>query len=444
MDIAAIGRTDQLADNLVSDRPDLQGIRRRRDDSWGNVIRRSRRDFGYVVGAFVISVLGFVVSLPIFAVGAALSWAVVGLFILLGALIVAGGFARFHRNLLAVMGYQLSDPIYPVGGKGVRGRLRRLGHAQSWRDLLHVLISLVLSLLTFPLAVTWVSIALGGVTYWFWSRYLPEHPGLATLLGFPGVLVDIVTNTVIGVIFVMTAPFILRGLVSLHGGLAHGVLVDQKSELRQQVTELTVSRAAAGDAELHTLRKLERDLHDGPQQRLVRLGMDISSAQRRLTSDPARADVILQEAFRQSQEALAEIRTLSRGIAPPILTERGLQAAITALASRGTVPTTVDVPLVQLSEATQNAAYFVIAESLANMEKHSHATSCTVEIRLAGERAVLTITDDGVGGAAVSKGHGLAGLLDRLSGVDGLLTVTSPVGGPTRVTATVPVRPRLA
>ena len=407
-----------------------------------NLVRRTARDFGYVVGAFSISLFGFLISLPIFAVGVGLSWAVVGLFILVGALSVAGGFARFHRSLLAVAGYSLSHPIYPVGRRGLRGRLRRLGHAQSWRDLLHVLISLVLSLATLPLAVGWVATGAGGVTYWFWSRYLPDdRSGLAHLLGFPGLLVDVVTNTVIGVAFVLTAPFLMHGLVALHAGIAHGVLVDQKSELRQQVSDLTVSRAAAGDAELHTLRKLERDLHDGPQQRLVRLGMDITSAQRRLATDPAKANDILNEAFRQSQEALAEIRTLSRGIAPPILTERGLHAAITALASRATIPTTVDVPEVQLSEATQNAAYFVIAESLANMEKHSHADSCAVEVRLADDLAVLRIRDDGIGGASVSKGHGLAGLLDRLSGVDGTLTVSSPLGGPTLVTATVPVRP---
>ena len=441
VNIATLGLPDRLPARAVEAAGEGLPLVRPRDDSWRALVRRTGRDFGYVVGAFLISLFGFGVSLPIFAVGAALSWAVVGLFILVGALIVAGGFARFHRSLLTTAGYTLTQPLYPVGRTGMRGRLRRLGHAQSWRDLLHVLIGFVVSLLTFPLALAWMAVGTGGVTYWFWSRYLPDNRhGLAYLLGYPGALVDVVTNTVIGVAFLVTAPFILHGLVTLHGGIAHGVLVDQKSELRQQVSDLTVSRAAAGDAELHTLRKLERDLHDGPQQRLVRLGMDITSAQRRLSSDPARANDILNEAFRQSQEALAEIRTLSRGIAPPILTERGLHAAITALASRGTVPTTVDAPPVQLTEATQNAAYFVIAESLANMEKHSHATKCTVDVRLVGEEAVLTISDDGVGGAAVSKGHGLAGLLDRLSGVDGTLTVSSPMGGPTRVTATVPVR----
>lgn len=412
----------------------------RRGSSLSALVRRTGRDLRYVVGTFFVSFFGFLICLPIFVVGTALSWAVVGLFILVGALIVAGGFARFHRTLLATTGDLLPRPIYPVGRKGVRGRLRRLGHAQSWRDLLHVLITFVLSLVTFPLGVAWFAAGPAGLTYWFWSRSLPDRElGLASLLGFPGQLVDVLTNTTVGALFLVSTPLVLRALVGLHGGVAHGVLVDQNAELRQQVTELTESRAAAGDAELHTLRKLERDLHDGPQQRLVRLGMDITSAQRRLATDPVKANEILDEAFQQSQEALAEIRTLSRGIAPPILTERGLQAAITALASRGTVPTTVDVAQVRLSEATQNTVYFVTAESLANMEKHSHAKKCSVELSVSEAVVAISVYDDGLGGAAVAKGHGLAGLADRLAGVDGALTVSSPAGGPTRITATIPV-----
>jgi uncharacterized membrane protein len=136
--------------------------------------------------------------------------------------------------------------------------------------------------------------------------------------------------------------------------------------------------------------------------------------------------------------ALAEIRTLSRGIAPPILAEQGLEAAITALAARGSIRTSVEVEDVQLSDAAQNAAYFVVAEALANMEKHSQARSASIEVRRVGALAVINITDDGIGGASPAKGHGLSGLVDRLAGVDGTLTVSSPSGGPTVLTATIP------
>ena len=141
------------------------------------------------------------------------------------------------------------------------------------------------------------------------------------------------------------------------------------------MSELTQSRTAAGEAEVHTLRRLERDLHDGPQQRLVRLGMDISAAQRRIDDDPVRARALLDEALQQSQDALAEIRTLSRGIAPPILAEQGLRGGRhRAGRPRHRTDTSVDVePMSRCPTLGQNAAYFVVAEALANLEKHSRA-----------------------------------------------------------------------
>ena len=343
------------------------------------------------------------------------------------------------RELLGYAGTALPAPVYPAVGPGVMGKLRRLGSAQGWRDLLHVLIGFVLSTITFSIAVTWAVGGPGGLTYWFWSQWLPEgDTGLPALLGYPGRFADITFYTVLGVLLVATTPIVLRGLVGLHTAVARALLVDERSALRAQVSQLTESRSAAGEAEVHTLRRLERDLHDGPQQRLVRLGMDISAAQRRLDDDPTRARALLDEAWQQSQDALAEIRTLSRGIAPPILTEQGLEAAVTALAARGSVPTSVDVEPVALSDAGLNAAYFVVAEALANLEKHSQATSASVEVRSLGALAVINVTDDGVGGASLARGHGMAGLADRLHGVDGTLTVSSPAGGPTQLTATLP------
>jgi signal transduction histidine kinase len=412
------------------------------DDPVTSMIKNTGRNFAAIMGMFAVSLAAFVACTALFSLGLGLLIVVVGLFILVGCLIVAGWSSRMTMVLLAYVGITLRPTHYPAAGPGFRGKLRRLAYPQSWRDLLHVLINFILSVITFSLAMTWVFGGLGGVTYWFWSRWLPQNDrGLPDLLGYPGRFADVTFYTVLGTVLLLTTPLLLSGLVRLHGAVAYALLVDETPALRQQVSELTQRRTAAGEAEVHTLRRLERDLHDGPQQRLVRLGMDLSTAQRRLDDDPAQARALLDEALKQSQDALAEIRTLSRGIAPPILAEQGLEAAITALAARGTIPISVEVEDVQLSDAAQNAAYFVVAEALANMEKHSQAHSASIEIRRLGALAVINIADDGIGGASLAKGHGLSGLLDRLAGVDGTLTLSSPASGPTVLTATIPQTP---
>jgi signal transduction histidine kinase len=410
------------------------------DDPVTSMIKTTGRNLAVIIGMFALSLAAFVVCTTLFSLGLGLLVVVVGLFVLVGCLVVAGWSSRMTMALLSYAGILLPPTRYPGPGPGFRGKLRRLSYVQSWRDLLHVLVNFILSTVTFSLAVAWTAGGLGGVTYWFWSQWLPQPPdqGLAALLGYPGRFAEITLNTVLGALLLITAPFVLRGLVRLHGAVAYALLVDETPALREQVTELAQSRTAAGEAEVQTLRRLERDLHDGPQQRLVRLGMDLSAAQRRLDDDPRQARALLDEALQQSQSALAEIRTLSRGIAPPILAEQGLKAAITALAARGTIPTSVQVEDVQLSDAAQNAAYFVVAEALANMEKHSQARSASVEVRRVGALAVINIIDDGIGGASPAKGHGLSGLIDRLAGVDGTLTVSSPPGEPTVLTATIP------
>jgi signal transduction histidine kinase len=409
------------------------------DDPVTSMIKGAGRNLAAIIGMFAVSLAAFVACTTLFSLGVGLIVLVVGLFILVACLIVAGWSSRMTMALLDYAGITLPRTRYPATGPGLGGRLRRLANAQSWRDLLHVLINFILSTITFSLALTWVFGGLGGVTYWFWSRWLPQdNQGLPELLGYPGRFAELTFNSVLGALLLITTPLVLRGLVRLHGAVAYALLVDETSALRQQVSELTQSRTAAGEAEVHTLRRLERDLHDGPQQRLVRLGMDLSAAQRRLADDPVQARALLNEALQQSQDALAEIRTLSRGIAPPILAEQGLPAAITALAARGTIPTSVEVDDVQLSEAAQNAAYFVVAEALANVEKHSRARQASVEVRGVGALAVINITDDGIGAASLAKGHGLSGLADRLAGVDGTLTLSSPTGGPTQLTATIP------
>jgi signal transduction histidine kinase len=205
---------------------------------------------------------------------------------------------------------------------------------------------------------------------------------------------------------------------------------------------------AAISAEGHSLRRLERDIHDGPQQRLVRLQMDLAAADRQLDADPERARGLIAEAMEQSREALEELRALSRGFAPPILLDRGLIAALESAAVRSTVPTRVVSELpdgTELPQEIERNAYFIASEALVNAAKHASATD--IEVRVATRRVAdgdhtwldVIVTDDGTGGAESVPGHGLAGLEERLRGLGGTLEVQSPVGGPTIVSAHLPV-----
>ncbi len=211
------------------------------------------------------------------------------------------------------------------------------------------------------------------------------------------------------------------------------------ADLTQDRATARAQTAAAVSAEATALRRLERDIHDGPQQRLVRLAVDLGRAKQQLDADPDAARRTVDEAIAQTREALDELRTLSRGIAPPILTDRGLAAAAAALAARATVPVSLDIPeLPRLPAVTEQTSYFTIAEALINIAKHSAASQALVSVHRYGDRLSVTVTDNGQGGAHVAKGHGLAGLSDRLHAAGGELWVSSPPGGPTSIRAELP------
>ena len=221
------------------------------------------RNLASLVGLFFVSLVAFIVCTTLFSVGAGLAIIVVGLFVLVACLLVAGTFAQVTKQLLAYAGVDLPATHYARLRPGF-GALRRLQDPQSWRDLLHVLISFVITTFSFSVAVSWVFGGLGGLTYWFWSRYLPgDNEGLAELLGLGGYWADVALNTVLGTVLLLTTPAVLHGLVRLNAVIARALLVDERSALRARVSELTESRSAAGVAEAHTLRRLERDLHDG-------------------------------------------------------------------------------------------------------------------------------------------------------------------------------------
>lgn len=299
------------------------------------------------------------------------------------------------------------------------------------------------AVVTFSITLVWWTGALSGLTFWFWSRYLPDNADrtdLAALLDIP--ISEGLAQALLGLAFALTLMPVLRGCAIAQSSLASSLLGNTHVvALQERVTTLTASRAAGAQAEVDALRRLERDLHDGPQQRLVRLGMDLAAAERRLAADdPAQASQLLAEARAQSAEALAELRALTRGIAPPILTDRGLPDALAALAGRSGAATWVDVDLPgeRPSPAAETAAYFVVSEALTNVAKHSGASNAWVKVRRDDDDLVVEVTDDGAGGASAAKGHGLAGLADRVAAHDGTLAISSPAGGPTVIRAVIP------
>ncbi|HEY0697661.1 MAG TPA: sensor domain-containing protein, partial [Micromonospora sp.] len=351
-----------------------------------------------------------------------------------------------------VLRRRLPHPAYrrPAPGSGFWRRSGAvLGDAQSWLDLLHGVFRLVPSTVAFVFVVVWWAGALGGLSYPLWDWALPHPPDnkdLPELLGLgDSASLRIWFNVAVGAFFALTLLPVVRGAALLAAQFARGLL-SGVSELRDRVAEAEAGRdtaraqrAAQASAEAVALRKLERDIHDGPQQRLVRLAMDLGRAEHQLDSDPAAARATVAEAVRQTRETLAELRALSRGIAPPVLVDRGLTAALTALAGRCTVPVDLEAPeLGRLDPGLESTAYFVVAEALTNIAKHSRASGGQVSIQRGADPLVVTVADDGVGGAHLAKGHGLAGLADRVRAAGGDLTVDSPAGRGTLVVAILP------
>ncbi|WP_246632722.1 sensor histidine kinase [Pseudonocardia nigra] len=243
-----------------------------------------------------------------------------------------------------------------------------------------------------------------------------------------------------GLILLLVVPAVVRGLVALDVAVARTLLGSVPGALARRVDELERSRARIVDAGEAERRRLERDLHDGTQQQLVALGMTLGRAKARYATEPTAIGDLLDDAHQQAKDAVTDLRGLIRGLHPPVLTDRGLDAALSAVAARCPVPVDLTVSLDERPSATVEAiGYFVVAEGLTNVAKHAGALRAAVTVRRQGGGPVwITITDDGVGGADPDRGTGLRGLADRVSGVDGQLQVDSPVGGPTVLTVELP------
>ncbi|MGN9911831.1 sensor histidine kinase [Phytohabitans sp. LJ34] len=411
------------------------------------MLRQLAADTGYVLLGFPIAVASFVVLITGLALGTGLGITVIGLPILAGALYAARGFADIERlRMPLVLRQDRVRPQYRSAEEGAgvwRRVITPIVDAQSWLDLAHGIVKFPVTVFSFCVTVTWWAGTIGGLTYWSYAWAIPNGPDdqdLAELLGLgDSIGARIAMYTAFGLFFLITLPVVVRGCAVLEASFGKALLTGV-AEMRNRITVLEEQKRAAVSAEANALRRLERDIHDGPQQRLVRLAMDLGRAQQQMETDPEAARRTLDEALSQTRDTLAELRALSRGIAPPILVDRGLPSALAALAARGVIPVdlTIDPKLGRLEPSVETTAYFVVAEALTNVAKHSGATECWVVVSRAGDHLKIDIIDDGDGGAHVSKGHGLAGIADRLTANGGRLDVLSPVGGPTEVRAELP------
>ncbi|MFF0875125.1 sensor histidine kinase [Micromonospora aurantiaca (nom. illeg.)] len=415
------------------------------------LLRRLARDTTYVLVGLPLAIVSFVLAVVGISLSAGLLVTTLGLPILAGFLYAARGLADIERLRLAgVQDRPRVRPVYrrPEPGAGFWRRVfTPIRDAQSWLDLLHAFVRLLVAVPTFVLLVVWWVLALGGTLYIAYDWAIPrgaDDQDLSQLLGMgdgPGARIAL--NTAIGLFALFTLPLVARGCARLQAGLAYSLLTGV-AEMRQRIVTLEEQKRAAASAEAVALRRLERDIHDGPQQRLVRLAMDLGRARHQLAADPEAARQTLDEAVAQTRETLDELRALSRGIAPPILVDRGLPSALAALAARALVPTELAVDddlgtaAGRLDPGLESTAYFVVAEALTNVSKHSRANICRVEVTRKVGRLEITVTDDGAGGAHLAKGHGLSGIADRVRAAGGTLEVASPAGGPTRIHAELP------
>ncbi|MEU2682206.1 sensor domain-containing protein [Streptomyces sp. NPDC007107] len=353
-----------------------------------------------------------------------------------------------RRRLLAAewSGIRIPVPYRPFPRDvraGFTGQVERttllLKDPATWRDLRwllldmtagYVLLVLTFALLVYPLEGFVLAAGLWRVfedsTYWY--GFVPvsgQGTGLAA--------------AALGVALFLVGTWASGPLLRLHFVLARSALSPAPGELSERIDRLTETRHEAVDTAASELRRIERDLHDGAQARLVAMGMNLGTIEALVEKDPAEAKKLLAMARTSSAEALTELRDLVRGIHPPVLAERGLGDAVKALALRLPVSSEVTVELPGRADApVESAAYFAVSETLTNVVKHAEADRLWVDVHHADGMLRISVTDNGRGGASVGGGSGLSGIERRLGTFDGVLAVSSPAGGPTMVTMEIP------
>ncbi|MET9535720.1 sensor domain-containing protein [Streptomyces sp. NPDC006649] len=402
------------------------------------VLRAAGAAIGELAGGFgtALSALALLILLLLTA---ALSLTGIGLLLVGPALGALHALARHERQRLARRGHEIIAPDPPP----TRPRAG-LVHPTTRREvrwlLQHTSAGLLLALTGIVLPV----LAVRDTAFPLYWRFAPKDTTAASIgIGTAHTWLDAIAVSLLGVGWIALILGLAPSLARLQAKPAQRFLAaDSDTDLSARVLELTASRAAALDAHAAELRRIERALHDGSQNRLISVTVLLGAARRRLAREPDHTHEvidILERAHSAAEQALADLRGVSRSILPPVLEAQGLAGALTGLAADCAVPcrTDVDVPT-RCAVSAEATAYFVVAEALTNIAKHSGAQQAAVSVRADGANLRLTITDDGRGGADEGGGSGLTGIRRRVEAHDGTLSLASPAGGPTTLEVVLP------
>jgi signal transduction histidine kinase len=355
--------------------------------------------------------------------------------------VVARAIGHVERSRFgALLGVGIDDPVPPLQGTTLWRRLvERVRSRPRWREIGYGVVRLPLGLVTMLVAlVAWC----GSAALLALPLYVGTLPGGTAKFGLFEASQGVTSAgaALVGLAGMALAPWVTGAMAALDAAAARRLLGPRPSEAADaRVARLETSRAAALDSAEAERRRIERDLHDGAQQRLVALAMDLGHARERLETDPEGGRQLVVEAHEEAKAALKDIRDLVRGIHPVILEDRGLDAALSAVVARSPVPVRLEVDVAPRPPAAiESTAYFVVAESLTNVARHAGATGAHVTIVREGDRLVIEVRDDGGGGADPERGTGLRGLRDRVTAHGGTMHVMSPSGGPTTVLVEIP------
>jgi signal transduction histidine kinase len=387
------------------------------------------------IATFTVTVVGLSLSvglLPAFLLGVP---------VLVATAYVVHGMAVMERRRASLF-MDVDLPPRPMrskpGQNWLRGALARTVSPEFWKEAGYCLLLLPLGVISASLVLSFWGVAVAGLLLPVYSGRLAGDE-VITWLDWSNNL-EIAAGFATGVVFVLLARVLTAGFAQAHLAMASALLSPNANDaLRAQVSQLTETRARVVDAADAERRRIERDLHDGAQQQLVSLAMNLGRAKAKLDTDPEGAKELVAQAHQEAKDSITELRNVVRGVHPAVLTDRGLDAALSALAARSPVPVRVDVDVRERPSPTVEAvAYFVVSESLTNIARHSGATRAAVHIERDGDRLLVSVSDDGHGGATESPGGGLAGLRDRVAAVDGTFRLQSSPTGGTTVTVEVP------